>query len=114
MTSTSTPRQPGSQPTASGGPVARRASAGDLVGDAGGPGAGQPPEQVRALVRWLITVLCGVAVAALIAGIAALITVVLHGDPMQVFTVGGGTLGTCLTLEIALAALFLAGRRSNG
>jgi len=70
-------------------------------------------EQVRALVWWLIAVVCGIAVAALLAGLAALITVVLHGDAMQVFTVAGATCGTCLTLEIALASLYLAGRSRN-
>ncbi|WP_157239226.1 hypothetical protein [Catenuloplanes japonicus] len=71
------------------------------------------PEQIRALVWWLVTALCGIAVAVLLAGLAALVTVVLHGDAMQVFTVGGATFGTSLTLEIALVGLYLAGRSRN-
>jgi len=113
MTGTSTPQQRGSPAAASSGPVAGPSSPGGSAGETGGSGNGQQTEQVRALVWWLIAALCGLAVAALIAGIAALITVVLHGDAMQVLTVGGATFGTCLTLEIALAALYLAGRTRN-
>ncbi|MBW4705202.1 hypothetical protein [Micromonospora sp. RL09-050-HVF-A] len=73
----------------------------------------EQPEQVRVLVWWLIAVLCGIAVAALLAGLAALIAVVLRGDAMQVFTAAGATLGTCLTLEVAVCGLYLASRSRN-
>ena len=67
-------------------------------------------DRLRALMAWLIIALCGVVVALLVACIAALIMVVLHGDAMQVFTTAGATFGACLTLEVALAGLCLAWR----
>ena len=66
-------------------------------------------DRLRALMTWLIIALCGV-VALLIACVAALTTVVLNGDAMQVFTTAGATFGACLTLEVALAGLCLAWR----
>lgn len=69
--------------------------------------------RLQALVVWFVVTLCGVVGAGLMATIAALITVVLHGDAMEIFTAAGTTFGACLTLEIALAGLCLAGHRGN-
>ncbi|WP_431728073.1 hypothetical protein [Verrucosispora sp. TAA-831] len=67
-------------------------------------------DRLQALVVWLIVTLCGVVAAGLIAAVAALTTVVLSGDAMEIFTVAGTTFGACLTLEIALVGLYLTGR----
>lgn len=67
--------------------------------------------RLRATVFWLIVTLCGVVTAGLVTTIAALITLVLHGDAMQIFMIAGATFAACLTLEIALASLYVAGRR---
>jgi hypothetical protein len=66
--------------------------------------------QARTMVAWLIAALCGIAVALLVGGLAALITVVLGGEAMLVFTTAGAAFGGCLTLEIAVAGLYLAWR----
>ncbi|MFC7533240.1 hypothetical protein [Actinoplanes sp. GCM10030250] len=66
----------------------------------------------RRLTIALIAMIGGIVIAASVALIAALITAVLGGDAMTIFTVGGTTLGACLTLEIALAGLYVAARRT--
>jgi hypothetical protein len=55
--------------------------------------------------------LCGLMVAGLFATLAALAVAAVHGAPLEILTVSGGTFGTCLTLEIALAALYAGLRR---
>ncbi len=65
----------------------------------------------RALVVGFIVVVCGLAVAGVLAFLAGLVAALLRVDAVGIFTTCGSTFGGSLTLEIGLAGLYAAFRR---